>query len=141
MERCPRRWVPVGEVILFGNVTAAVKKHLDGVLGGTKAYANVPNPRPDQFVLLTASGGSDLSIVHDRALLMVDSWGKSAGTASDLAQLARAHLKAIRNQRIGDVLIYSAQPIGGLVYIPDPDSNVPRFRQNFQFTTRGHAIA
>lgn len=127
-------------VILYGNPVAAVKAWLDARLGGVKAFADVPKTRPESFVILTPSGGSDLSPVHDRALMMVDSWGPTAAKAQDLAQLVRAHLGSLRNDRVRGVLIYTAKPLGGLVYVPDPDAAVPRYRQNWEFVTRGEQI-
>lgn len=128
------------QVVVYGNLTAAVIAFLGSRLGGVLAYASVPSTRPKRFVQLTPSGGQDLSVVHDRALMMVDSWGSTLAEAQDLAQLVRAHLTSIRNDRSRDVLMYSAKPIGGIVLVPDPDSGSPRYRQNFQFVTRGNVL-
>ena len=140
MARCRRRWEVAKQVVLYGNLTAAVIAYLRPVLGGVLAYPSIPNPRPSRFVQLTPSGGNDLSVVHDRALMMVDSWGSTLVEAQDLAQLVRAHLTAIRGDQVRDVLIHSAKPIGGVVFVPDPESDTPRYRQNFQFVTRGNVL-
>lgn len=129
-----------GEAILYGNSPAAVRQYIQDTVGVGVVVANEPNPRPDRFVMLSPSGGSDLSVTHDQQLMIVDSWGSTIAEAHDLAQLVRAHLHAIRNTQVGDVLIYVASPIGGVVWMPDPDSDTSRFRQNFQFVTRGRAI-
>lgn len=128
------------QAVVYGNLTAALIVYLLPVLNGTTTYAAVPKERPKRFVQLTPSGGSDISVVHDRALMMVDSWGPSILEAQELAQLVRAHLGAILNDRVNGVLIYRARPIGGIVYVPDPESDTPRYRQNWEFVTRGEPI-
>lgn len=129
-----------GEVIRFGNHPSAVKAFLDSALSVRVAVAGVPNPRPDKFVHLEPSGGADRSIVHGWRSLIVDSWAATQNDAFDLALDVEAHLKALRNERLKGVLIYRARPSGGIVWMPDPDAKVPRFRQNFEILTRGEAI-
>lgn len=132
----------MGEVIRFGNTPANVRAYLLGVLGGVAVHAgSIPNPRPAKFVMLEPAGGDDLSVVHDGQTVIVDSWGATSREAYDLAQDVRAYLKAMRNYQSADgQLIYSANSLGGVVWMPDPDAKMPRFRQNFRFVTRGRAI-
>lgn len=130
------------EVVRFGPTPATVRRYLSGALPGVAVHAGaVPNPRPGQLVMLESAGGGDLSVAHDNQLLIVDSWGASNGQAYDLAQDVRAYLSALSNYRSPTgQLIYAASPSGGVVWMPDPDSDSPRYRQIFRFVTRGRAI-
>lgn len=132
----------MGEVIRFGNTPSSVREYLLGVLGGVAVHAgDIPNPRPTKFVKLEPAGGDDLSVVHDGQNMVVDSWGATSREAFDLAQDVRAYLSAMRNhQSTNGQLIYSANGLGGVVWMPDPDAKAPRYRQNFRFVTRGRAI-
>ncbi|ALG28083.1 hypothetical protein AOZ07_03085 [Glutamicibacter halophytocola] len=78
--------------------------------------------------------------MHGWRSVIVDSWGASEAEAFDLALDVEAHLKALRNERLKSVLIYKARPSGGIVWMPDPDAKVPRFRQNYEILTRSEAI-
>lgn len=140
MVCCLRRWVVAGEVIRYGNHPASIREYLLGAVGVPVVVAGVPKQRPKSFVVLEPSGGSDSSVVHGWRSMIVDSWAESQGDAFDLALDVEAHLRALRNERIRGVLIYKARPLGGIVWMPDPDAKVPRFRQNFEFLTRGEVI-
>lgn len=132
----------MGEAIRFGNTPATVRAYLLGALDAVEVCAgSIPNPRPAKFVMLEPAGGDDLSVIHDGQIVIVDSWGATSREAYDLAQDVRAYLKAMRNYQSADgQLIYSANSLGGVVWMPDPDAKAPRFRQNFRFVTRGRAI-
>ena len=130
----------VFEILRYGNHLSAIQEALKTALGVPVAVIRVPNPRPTTFVLLEPSGGSDNSIVHGGRSVIVDSWGVSESEAFDLALDVEAHLKALQNERLKGVLIYKARPLGGIVWMPDPDAKVPRFRQNYEILTRSEAV-
>jgi hypothetical protein len=103
-------------------------------------FTQVPNPRPDEsdayWLLLTLTGGSDVSGVLDNPTVTVDSWSPRQQEAHDLAQYVRQLVKAIR----GTVL--NGTPVGRVIanslsYFPDPVAAVPRYRQSFHLITRG----
>lgn len=127
------------EVIVYGNPYGAIRTYLMAKTGADAFVANLPPDRPSRFIVIDPAGGDELSVTHAQRLVMVDTWGATVAEAQRLAELTRAHLKALRNKRVNGVLIYSAAPSGGLVWMPDPDAQVPRFRQNFILTIRGEA--
>ncbi|SEC54984.1 hypothetical protein [Arthrobacter woluwensis] len=138
------------QVVLFGNAMAAARLWLIARIPGLTVVGTEPNPRPDQFVLISDAGGRQFSPIHEKAFLMVDTWGPTKNVAKAKAQLVRAHLSALSNDTITvpasadsqamDVVIYWAHPMGGLVDIPDPDAKIPRYRQNFELAVRGTPI-
>lgn len=130
----------MAEVLRYGNHLSAIQNTINTALGVRVAVISVPKPRPEKFVLIEPSGGNDESIVHGWRSVIVDSWGASESEAFDLALNVEAHLKALRNERLKGALIYKARPSGGIVWMPDPDAKVPRFRQNYEILTRSEAI-
>lgn len=130
----------MAEILRYGNHLSALQDAIKTALAVRVAVIRVPDPRPAKFVLLEPSGGNDESIVHGWRSVVVDSWGASESEAFDLALGVEAHLKALRNERLKGVLIYKARPSGGIVWMPDPDAKVPRFRQNYEILTRSEAI-
>lgn len=129
-----------GEVLRYGNHLSALQDALSAPLAVRVVVIRVPTPRPKKFVLLEPSGGNDESVAHGWRSVIVDSWGESEADAFELALDVEAHLKALRNERLKGVLIYKARPMGGIVWMPDPDAKVPRFRQNYEILTRSEAV-
>ncbi|MBD8218202.1 hypothetical protein IFU40_06090 [Microbacterium sp. CFBP 13617] len=88
----------------------------------------VPSPRPSNFVRVWGSGGDGLNRIVDDVQLTIEVWAEDDADAAALAL------------RIRDLLLqeYAAMPLVRRVdatrpyFIPDPDSEVPRYR----FTAR-----
>lgn len=64
------------------NVEAKVISYLKG--NGFDAYADVPNPRPSEFVTVERTGGSRGSVATDKPVIAVQAWSTSRYTASEL---------------------------------------------------------
>lgn len=64
------------------NVEAAVIEYLNKC--GFKAFADVPNPRPEEFVTVERTGGSSDSQRIDRPTIAVQAWSKTRYSASEL---------------------------------------------------------
>lgn len=62
------------------NVEAEIVAHLNSK--GFKAYADVPKPRPQEFVTVERTGGT--SDVLDRPTVAVQAWSTSRHKASEL---------------------------------------------------------
>nr|DAN36789.1 MAG TPA: hypothetical protein [Caudoviricetes sp.] len=72
--------------------------------------------------------------------MILDVWAKQEREACAVAEKASAYLRATKNNVSEEVLIYSLHPLGGIVWMPDPDADVPRFRQNWQVICRGTVV-
>lgn len=129
-----------GEVIKDGDYLGATRAFLIDRITQPVHVIDVPNPRPPAFVVIEPAGGNEMSITHGWKSIIVDCWGKTKGEAFELARDTGAYLKSIRNDRLNDVLLYKANRSGDIVWMPDPDAKVPRYRQIFQILTRGEAI-
>lgn len=115
--------------------------------GDSPVYvAEPPNPRPDGvFAVFTPSGGAEGSPAHGQRAFIADVWGSTAHGAYNAAETLRGVLRGIVNEQIfvssgQPVLIYGVEPVGGVVWMPDPDDKIPRFRMNFTVTYRNTGI-
>lgn len=125
--------------VLFPDVAEAVATYLADVLEVDTTNV-IPNPRPETFVVVQRVGGVGREVVVDDALVVVDAWSLNDGEASDLAQLARAHLLAIQNEFVGDTLIYQVVDGSAPGRLPDPLSSHSRFTATYTVTVRGSAL-
>ena len=66
------------------NVEAALIAFLKAQTG-VEAYADVPNPRPTEFITVERTGGSRTDVVVDNPTLAVQCWSSSRAAASELA--------------------------------------------------------
>ncbi len=127
--------------VLFPDATLVVVDYLRPLLAPASVHAKVPNPRPaGPFLVVRRTGGPRGSLVHDLAQMTLDAWGPTEAAAHDLAQLARAHLHAMRGSVQGGVAVYRVTEFAGPGNLPDPLSDSPRFTQTFQLGLRGQAL-
>lgn len=75
------------------NIEGAIIAHLNKC--GFKAYADVPNPRPSEFVTVERTGGSFDSQRIDRPTVAIQSWSTSRFAASELALQVDACMRSI----------------------------------------------
>lgn len=130
MAACRRRSV----VVEFRNATVAIRSIILG--SGRPVHVEVPNPRPAEFVVISASGGQPLAPVLRRRLWMVDCWAPTKFAAENLALDVLDTLDGVFNRTVGDVLVASAAPVGDVVDMPDPDTGIPRARVNIEAIIR-----
>ena len=95
---------------------------------GYDAYADAPNPMPDEFVTVERTGGGAADMV-DSATLAVQCWAKGRKAAADMADGVRGAL-------------YAMQGVGGLGGIsvdslynwPDPQTRRSRYQMTVGVT-------
>lgn len=74
------------------NVEAAIVAHLRE--GGFDAYADVPNPRPAQFVTVERTGGPEQHGI-DRPTVAVQAWAQTRYEASELMKRVDDRMKSL----------------------------------------------
>lgn len=129
----------MSEVIVFGDIEAAVIGHLGDVLGVPVA-TRVPTDRPGSFVRIARVGGIRPDRFRDAAMVVVHCWATTSVEAYNLAALARAHVYAMPDVDDLGVTAYRVQEVGGVANNPDPDSDSPRYTFTAQITYRGEAL-
>lgn len=100
---------------------------------------DIPSPRPASFVLVSGAGGADDLVTGDVQLL-IESWAKSVVEAEALALRVGALLSKARGEVINGVQCRGFSALGLPHYLPDPDAQVPRWRQNVALTFRKTTI-
>lgn len=75
------------------NVEAAIVAHLRE--NGFDAYADVPNPRPAEFVTVERTGGPSDAVRLDRPVVAVQAWAASRYEASELMNRVDDCMKSI----------------------------------------------
>lgn len=105
---------------------------------GVPVVVEVPNPRPARFVKVLRTGGDRRDLVTDNPLITIETWAATKEAAADLAQLARAHVFAMRGTRPGDLTtVYRIADAGGPVSLPDPATGSPRYTFTCSIAMRG----
>ena len=113
------------------NIEKALVAWLPGIVG-VPAFAEVPDPRPDEFLLVRRTGGTG-TVGIDYPAVSVQAWSTSALGASDLALAVR------------DAVLYRAVEIPQVRHVevgtspvpaPDADSRQPAYQVVFNMATQ-----
>ena len=123
----------MAEVILYEDIFKTLR-HIINQITGLDVHVG--------RLHLTPSGGEDNSPVHGQRAFVLDVWGsKPAGDreAYEMSELIRANLKALAGVHDG-FTIYRTRPVGAIVWMPDDESNQPRYRQNWAISYRGTVV-
>lgn len=128
------------ELIVFADAEALTVQHLKAALTTAHISSDVPAPLPDPLVTIQRVGGPRQNLVTDGAVLIIQAWSKDKATAHDLCMLARAHIHAMPGTTVGSTWVYKVTEVGGPGYLPDPDTNTPRYQFTVQLRTRGTAV-
>lgn len=128
----------MGEVIAFPDPEAWAVQFLksrterDGRKVGTKA------PKTGtRYTRVSRVGGASRDLVTDSPMILVECFADDGVTAADDAKIDRALLMAAA--RLSDD-VARVQDVGGPSFLPDPDTNLPRYQFTVQLDMRGTAL-
>lgn len=124
----------------FPDAVALVLDYLRDQLDDIVCVSQIPNPRPDTFLLVRRAGGVRLNVVADNPMLTVEAWAATPEAAHDLLAEARGRVHAMRGQAFDGVAVYRVTEIGGPAHLPDPTSEQPRYTMTVQVAVRGTAM-
>lgn len=124
--------------VLFPDAVATVLTALTDATGET-GHAKIPTGRTlaDTFLLVRRVGGTHHDRVVDDASLTIEAWAPTDTEAHDLCQMARAYLHDLVGTVVDGVRIYQVSEFAGPAWLPDPDSEHPRYTMTAQVQTRG----
>lgn len=127
-------------LIVFPDVLPDLLAYVRDLAGeGVHVAGRVPNPLPAvPLVVLRRSGGSETSIVIDRPRIDAQVWHDDEPAAAALATQVRTWLLGAPG-RVPRVR--AATTFAGLIPIPDPESNRPRYLLTVELAVRGEAPA
>lgn len=97
----------------------------------------IPDPRPDEFVVIRRVGGLREFPVVDNPTLTVEAYSQTEQDAHDLLQLARAALFAAEGETHAGHQVYLVTDVGGPAALPDPETDQPRYTSTVALKTRG----
>lgn len=116
--------------VVFGAAEMALADHLNTALpvhGMTVPVVNsVPHDRPSRYVLIIRIGGSQSNLITDRPRIVAECCDEHGPDAAELAALVRALIGAIAPGQMAGFWVDKVVDLG-LVYSPDPDTNLPRY--------------
>lgn len=113
------------------DIEKAVIKFLNDNLEKAQAFGEVPNPRPDAFVVVDRTGGNHGSIALDQPLMTIQAWGKSKLKASELAYEVDLLIRSM--QEDVDEVTYVDR--NSMYYYPDDESHTPRYQMVYDMMT------
>lgn len=128
----------MAEYLTFPNPAVWLIRYLDAALD-VPVVGEVPSARPASFVQVENAGGTLITRVTDGGQLLVGSWDTTNPKAERLAARVRALVNAAPGVTVQGEYCKAVDESGRPVYIPDPDANVPRYRQTFVLHFRGVA--
>jgi hypothetical protein len=126
--------------VVFPDATFVVVSHLADALD-VPVLSRVPTSRPAAFVVIRRVGGVRRNEVTDEPMLVVECWAASDEAAADLAAAARAHVDTMVGQVVENVAVYDVTDVSGPQYLPDSESNQPRYSFTFTAAMRGATLA
>lgn len=134
----------MNDPVLFPDSTTVV---IDGLLNtlpddgyDVGVYSSVPNPRPDEFVVVERVGGPRANIAQDSAHLAVDCWSTSDRDAHDLAQIVRARINAMQATMTEAGAVGRVDELSGPSRNPDPVSTQERYSFQVTVAVRGATL-
>lgn len=111
------------------DIEAAITAVLtDNVGTGVGVGTKLPNPRPDQFVRVTALGGSTANLIQSRPRALIECFGAGETEAIDLARLAYSRLWAAQNSWLDDETWVSEIGLTDPVNFPDKETGGSRYQ-------------
>lgn len=130
--------------VVFPDIEVALADHLATVLAGhdtdVPVVIAVPAKRPARFVRVTRIGGAAANLVTDRARIVAECWDTTGAGAFDLARLVRALVGALAPGYLGDVWVDRSIDLG-VVFSPDPDTNIPRYLVTAELAVTGRQLS
>lgn len=93
----------------------------------------VPKPRPSRFVRLWRNGGAAANRILDRPMVTIEGWSTDSVDAHEITAACRM---ALLEHSSLLPLVRGVDEITGPYWIPDPESETPRYRFTMQLTVR-----
>lgn len=125
-------------LIVFQDAEALLVQYL-ATITDAHVSTDVPDPRPDTFVTVQRAGGGMANLITDAPVLIIQAWAQSKEDAYDLCKLIRAHVNALARNGLVD-WANRVDEAAGPGYLPDPDSETPRYQLTIQILVRGEQI-
>lgn len=101
----------------------------------------LPASLPTRFVQVVLDGGSRRDRITDSQTVTVRGWGQDKVDSRTLAGLAYASLMAMPESASTEAAVRRAVSIGGPAWLPDPETNRPRYQATVSLDLRPQIIS
>ncbi|WP_433661081.1 hypothetical protein ACQPW1_02055 [Nocardia sp. CA-128927] len=130
----------MSELVVYPAIEALIVAYLSTRLAARTDRAvvatQVPNPRPDRLVRVSAAGGGDDRLILASRMVIIECWDSREPDAAQLAELCHALLLgAPRDPH--EPRIRAAVTVGAPVNHADPDTRHPRYQTTVSLDVRG----
>ena len=130
----------MSEITAPRDVETVIHENLPATLATLGASVPVitrlPASLPARFIQVVLDGGTRRDRITDSQTVTVRGWGRDKVDSRTLAGLAYAALMAMPDQTSTDALIRRAVSIGGPAWLPDPETNRPRYQATVSLDLR-----
>jgi hypothetical protein len=105
------------------------------------AESGIPNPRPPRHVRTFVTGGVEIDLVTEEALVVVESFAETETAAAELARINDAFLKrAGRDGWLGSTPCRSVRSVSRPQNLPDPLYAGIRYTATYAIRLRGTVL-
>lgn len=129
------------EVLVGRDAEGAAVKFLNAELVSRsvvgRAVKVVPSPMSFPLVRVSRVGGDARDVAYDSPLLLFECWANDMKAAIEFASLVRGLVRAWA--RLSDD-VTAVRGAGDLVFLPDPDTNKPRYQFVVQVDVKMSAV-
>lgn len=100
--------------------------------------ARVPRERPESFLVVHRLGGPRVPPVIDNPTVGLEAWGKTQDQAWALIQQGRALIWSLQGGTVNGIAVYRVEEFAGPAWLPDPDTDTPRYTVTLSIRHREH---
>jgi hypothetical protein len=125
-------------VVVFPDVEALVINYLADCLDGVQVGAELPEDLESELPVVAVSlldAAEALDFVLEDAAVDVEVLAADKASASDLARLVAAHMKAMPGVQVAGALVYRVER-QALTWVPDEVTELPRYVMTFELRVR-----
>jgi hypothetical protein len=107
-------------------------------MAGVTIVGRVPRTYPDKLVVIKRGGGIWDWPVVDTPTIEVEVWALTETAAYELAGDVRALIHSLQGGAINNVAVYRVDEFSGPAWLPDPNTDKPRFVTTYSIRHREH---
>jgi hypothetical protein len=115
------------ETLVPVDIEAAVVAYLTPLLPDAYVSTDIPEEVPAKMIQVIPTGGTRTNLVNDAFQLTITVEDDSKAVASDYARTAFALMLKAGGTGAGGVFVRQTENIGIPQYLPDPDTQRPRY--------------
>lgn len=113
---------------MIPDIEKALVAHLAPLLAPVRVGTRVPNPRPDELVRVSMTGGHRRNLGQAGLDVLVECWAPDRAGADRLAQRVWLAFDRADGTRVGADVWVAHVSLGAPIHRPDPDTSHERYQ-------------